>query len=361
MAATAGPSSLLLRSSASSSGFGLGALDSIDTALGGAVGDKDPDDPKKSFTEAGMLSPISKNNNSKHSMSLSELPFLQDVVKQVSVKGLSKTVNMHFQHELAEQKIKKEEARLEARRKQLWEMRPENRESARPGAKGEGKEDKTKEEMEAQAAEMSFIETKEKVQSLSQVLADRRRMIALNDKLCKDEGKLKPRKDRRSAPALRADDEERSSDEDESAGARPALLSFGANKALASSQSTSALEGPYQAPNVGVEAYKRGVTLAATQMSGDLGPGGMGLLRQRMHMYEALSGLPASRKAVESIIMKKKRDAEEEAAMKLKNAPIPLKVAQVHSACDEEAPERETVLPQTLNVLRRIMDKTQQF
>jgi len=360
MGATAGPTSTLLRTASSSSGFGLGALDSIDTVMG--LGNKDPDDPKKSFTEAGMLSPFSKNKDNKNSMSLSELPFLQDVVKQVSVKGLNKTVNLHFQHELAEQKIKKEEARLEARRKQLWEMRPENRESARPRVKGEDKEDTmAREEKDVSAADMSFIETKEKVESLSRVLADRRRMIALNDKLCKDEGKLKPRKGRKAVPAVPlADDAELSPDEDESAGAVPRLLSFQANKALQTSQSMSALEGPYQAPGVSVGAFLRGVTLASTQMSGDLGPGGMGLLRQRMNMYDSLSGLPSSRKAVESVLVKKKRDEEEEKARKLRNAPIPLKEAVVYSA-DSPVKDRETILPQTLSVLRGIMDRTHQF
>jgi len=360
MAATAGPSSPLLRTSASTVGFGLGALDSIDSVLG----DRDPDDAKKSFLEAGMLSPFSKNKKMKNSKSLSELPYLQDVVKHVSIKGLSKTINLHFQHEVQEQKIKKEEARQEARRKQLWDMRPENRESARPHAKNEHKEEKTEKETEG-AANMSFIETKEKVQSLKQVLSDRRRMIALNDKLCFDEGKLKPKKGRKAAPAVRPGidaDAELSPDEDDFAGAKAPLLSFNASQSIVTSQSTSALEGPYQAPNVSVEAHKRGVTLAPTQMSGDLGPGGMGLLRQRMRMYESLSGLPASRKAVELLLVKKNRDAEEEAARILRNAPIPLKLAPTYTAeGEEEVTERETVLPQTLNVLRGIMDKTQQF
>ena len=92
----------------------------------------------------------------KNSKSLSELPFLQDVVKQVSIKGLSKTINMHYQHEVQEQKIKKEEARLEARRKQLWEMRPENRESARSHVKSEHKEEKTDSKFRFNQKKFSF-------------------------------------------------------------------------------------------------------------------------------------------------------------------------------------------------------------
>ena len=144
---------------------------------------------------------------------------------------------------------------------------------------------------------LSFAITKEREQALADVIRERMRMIHLNDKLCMDEGKMKPiqqakmrregeKRNARSTASLNDKDvEDYSSDEDE--------------LGLASSFSTGDLGTSTK------KSYMRGVSYVGGGNSGALGaPGGMGLLGQRMDMYDALNSLPSSRTAREREILR---------------------------------------------------------
>jgi hypothetical protein len=109
--------------------------------------------------------------------------------------------------------------------------------------------------------------------------------------------------------------------------------------------------GVYTAGKVDINTYKRGVTLSKSQTKGSLGPGGMGMLRQRMDMYESLNHLPPSRNTVEDAL-KKKKVKDEEAAQRRKKKPT--------APAEYSPPGKAKRVPvtDTIDVLSGLMNST---
>ena len=144
---------------------------------------------------------------------------------------------------------------------------------------------------------MDFVLTEEKGKALTEVMRERMRMIRMNDKLCRDEGKLKPTQARRSKAGTGIDSAESSDEEDESTWGRSILTTGGEG-------GKSDANDAYAIPK---QNHKRGVGYRGhASSSGAFEPGGMGLLAQRMNMYEALNHLPPSRTVVEKELIRSK-------------------------------------------------------
>ena len=336
----------------SNTGFGLAPTSPDKAAATGSS--SEPDNIKTAFTEAGIL--IASSSQAKvmqGSKSLSELPYLNDVVRQVAVKGLNKSINYQLAKDMEEKNLAAEQAWQEARLKRIQDLRPENRPTARGVRVKEIKVQSGHIQDTEGDVDLSFIATKEKTQSLSEVLSSRRRMIALNDKLCYEEGLLKPSNRKKAAArAARLADADGAALSDE--GDEDIIGDFTVLAKPQKHDDSVGSDGAYQANVRSIDSYKRGVTLVATQQPGNFGPGGMGMLKQRMQMYDSLNGLPSSRKQVEKSLLRKKKEAEELAARKAARAlPPPERVGK-----DKKDGSYETSLPQTISVLKNIMDKT---
>ncbi len=314
-----------------------------------------PDGIEKSFKEAGMLSPpMSKKNNKSAfggSKSLSELPYLDKIASKVTGKGLTKTVDMNYTKILEEQKLQAEMLRLELRKKRLFDMRPENRLSPRTLLRREKElaNQATKEQEEEDNTD-SIMDTEEKKQSLKDIINERRRMIALNDKLCYDEGKLKPKKSKlKNYTKINGNDNDNDSqsDEEEFIGD----LSF-----LQQPTVSNQLDGVYQAGKVDINSYKRGVTVVRSNNNGDFGPGGMGMLGQRMSMYDSLNHLPACRNLVEKELKNKKKEKDMNTIREKEKALL----KKVTSDDQYISPEKtkKILVSEKLRVLNDMIDKT---
>ncbi len=316
----------------------------------GNVDIRGPDGLEISFKEAGMSSPPSYKMKSNNSKSLSELSYLDDIAREVTRKALRTTVEKENTKIIAQRTAEIKQQKEEARRKLANDMKPENRKAAVQNIiRQQMLEESPASKVEkSEAGDMSFIETEEKKQSLSSILTERKRMIALNDKLCYDEGKLKPGKRSKrirkmESKLTNADDD--GSDEDEN---------IGDFSILSKSNSTSALpdSGVYTAGKVDINSYKRGVTLAKSQSSGNFGPGGMGLLRQRMSMYDSLNHLAPTRKVVEKSLLKKKEEQEE--ANRRKKKPV----VTAEETFTPPGKEKKFPITDTIDTLAGILGQT---
>eukprot|EP00605_Chrysophyceae_sp_TOSAG23-4_P000615 GSChrysophyteH1.ASY1.ANO1.692.1 assembled CDS len=305
---------------------------------------KGPDSLDKSFKEAGMTSPP-RDNVLANSKSLSDLPFLDEVALQVTRRGLAKSVSIEHIKSEAKEAAETRRMKEELHKKRIHEMRPENRKAAvqkilqqqmtnvAPASVAEKQSKDT----------MSFIETEEKKVSLHSVIHDRKRMISLNDKLCFDEGKLKG-KSKRGRKSYNPNNLGGDADSDDEA-------NVGDFSILEESPNTSDLQssGVHTAGKVDMHTYKRGVTLAKSQTGGTLGPGGMGLLRQRMNMYESLNQLAPHRRVVEETLLKKKELKEQREEEKQRRAkPISSPVAE----------EKRPDISATIDTLTAIMNES---
>ena len=324
-------------------GFGL---EKIDLKYG-------RDSAKTSFAEAGMTGIQTKRSNVKV---LKELPCLGAVAKDVVIKSLGDCIDTKLHEEEEDEKIRIETERLEKKLRK----------------KQKKKEVVTLTEEKAVANQddptLGFIETAEKAEALKQILSERNRMITLNDKLCYDEFKLKSitsgkrsnkikDKDKKISgdPVHQAEEEVLSDDSGDG-------FSFAPPRSLSVNQlaDVSSERAPPEDPN----RFKRGVNLQRSASNGTVGPGGMGMLVQRMRMYDALSTLPPNRNAAEKGIKAeyaKKRTAEERAAMiaKAKKEASEQEVKVYNPAAESTAYNpRTTILPSSLGALKRVMDAT---
>ena len=148
------------------------------------------------------------------SLSALEAPFLDSITHRVTSKTLASSVSTQYIRDEEMRVALAEQQRVEAAHKRYIDMRPENRATAQRGGQGHGHggngkgglqsgaqpqhdgDSKEGEDQPQQQQRMSFIESEEKTKSFAEVIKLRTRMIALNDKLCHDEGKLRPKKKR---------------------------------------------------------------------------------------------------------------------------------------------------------------------
>jgi CRP-like cAMP-binding protein len=272
------------------------------------------------FFEAGMINMRDKTTNNSAPLPAVEPSVIKDLEKNLATKDLAKTVDKFHAQEIEDEILVKERRKNRAlmrksslaygslaslsidtidttstagqsqttggmQQKSTMRSPGHSHHGHEPPGDASPSEDKT----------MDFVLTAEKAQALTDVMKERVRMIRMNDVLCRDEGKLNPKKKKVSnvLQGGSADDASGSDDDD-------SLYAISANSApdnMASSRPDAA------AP----QNHKRGVTyIGNASKSGAFEPGGMGLLSQRMNMYEALNHLSASRSVVEKELIRSK-------------------------------------------------------
>lgn len=273
------------------------------------------------FFEAGMTSMRDASTGKEDALPAVDPSVIRDLEKSLATKDLSKTIERFQAQEIEDEARAKEEKKLslllrrsslatksvgsvasagvlggldQASVSSVGSASLDRRQSmvSRLGSKGGQQQSDTGSKGDDKT--MDFVLTEEKGQALTEVMRERMRMIRMNDKLCKDEGKMKPSLAKRIKLRSNMESGESSEDEDESTW----------DRSIMTTGSGSDKSDAYAIPK---QDYKRGVAYRGrASNSGAFEPGGMGLLGQRMDMYEALNHLPPSRSVVEKDLIRSK-------------------------------------------------------
>lgn len=312
------------------------------------------DSVNTAFTESGMTSTntaavassgtLQTLKASASTNMLLQKPNIDIIEKDVALKGLTKIVENVYKDRVEEEKREKERERLEKRRNRFKSnYKPPNRESA----KSNNTEIDNTNQGESPEKLLSFVQSEEKEKALSRIIQERQRIIEMNRSLCEDEQALRRGMSKRLGKKIESDSDSDSDRDDDSSAVS------GTSKNLMKSFSTSALDSSKQSPK------KRIMFKRASSNSGNLEPGGMGLLKQRMNMYENLNSLHPNRNVVEKILknentIRRKKEKQEAEAQRRKKEAIEAELVR-KSASYRKADEDKMELTEKLDTLKSLL------